>query len=302
MDAVYMVKSYLTHNWWSNLELRDVNNWLDNFGTDIEIGKHILKQIVFYNDDQLESYTKSIIDQIKAEVYLKSFPDLNQKIKDTDLERCWQEYLNHMRVVPADCKVTAGGSPHLVVRKYRRILGNAHTSKIENIGQDIANGISNFLLVDDFSGTGEQMRELLSSKVQIDGKDIVIGDIPTEYENVNITIAVYVIHKKALKSISHDFQHIKIKYIDLIDERWDLLNIHAYAYNGMKEKEAQFVIDYLKKKCDELREERAEYQNLEKYQLNIPIVFAHGCPNNAFLLLYAGTNSWKQLFKRGDEQ
>ena len=48
-------------------------------------------------------------------------------------------------------------------------------------------------------------------------------------------------------------------------------------------------------------EENEELINLSTYVLNIPVVFEHGCPNNTLLLLFAHSDNWQQLFKRGNE-
>lgn len=301
MDTVHMIKNYLEHNWWTNIEKRNVDNWLKNFGDNADIGKFILEQIVFYNKEQLESYTKSIVEQIKADVYNKTIQDFANDIDDEQLEQNWQQYLNHVKVMPADIKNTAGGSPHLVIREYRYIFKNQRTSKIEKIGQNIKDGIREFILVDDFAGTGEQMMELLSTKIRVSDRDIEIGRIPEMFEDVNMMIAVYVIHQNALNRLSKSFPMVSIKYIDLIDEQWDLLNVDGMAYSNMTKMKADKIVAYLSALCNKLREERSDYHELEKYQLNIPIVFEHGCPNNTFLPIFAETESWKQLFKRGDE-
>lgn len=301
MDTVHMIKNYLDHNWWTNIEIRNVENWLKNFGDNADIGKFILDQIVFYNKDQLDSYTKSIVEQIKADVYTKAIQDYTDNIDDVQLEQNWKRYLDRAKVMPADIKSTAGGSPHLVIRNYRDIFKNQRTSKIEKIGQNFKEGIREFILVDDFSGTGEQMMELLSERVRVADREIEIGRIPEIFEDVNMMIAVYVIHQKALNRLSKNFPKVNIKYIDLIDEQWDLLNANGLAYRNMTKSETEKIIAYLSALCNELREQRPEYHGLEKYQLNIPIVFEHGCPNNTFLPIFAETESWKQLFKRGDE-
>lgn len=189
----------------------------------------------------------------------------------------------------------------MVIRNYRHIFKNHRTSKIEKIGQNIKEGIREFILVDDFAGTGEQMMELLSERVRVAGRDIEIGRIPEMFENVNMMIAVYVIHQKALNRLSKNFPKVNIKYIDLIDEQWDLLNVDSMAYNNMTKGRAEEIVAYLSSLCNELRKQRPDYRDLEQYQLNIPIVFEHGCPNNTFLPIFAETESWKQLFKRGDE-
>lgn len=301
MNNVQKYKNYILYNWWTHLDNRDIDGWLKNFGDRESIGRLILDNTIFYTEEQMKSYTLNIVNQLKTELYEREMQKLKGKYQDDDyFNEKWKEYKKTIKIIPADTEEEAGGSQHLVARKYRSCLGGETTAKVGSIQKECENGVRELIFVDDFSGTGKQMDDFLSTQVSVQEKEIQIGRLTEYFPKVKVSVAVYVIHKEALKRLEK-FKAINVRYVDLVDEDLNLLNENCVIYRGKDKNEVQEIIKYLTDLRSRLIEEQPEYRKLAEYALNIPVVFEHGCPNNTFLPLFAKTPTWKQLFRRGEE-
>lgn len=299
-DTIY--DRFIDCQWWTDVDKRRVDIWLKNFGLEKEIGKIILDNIFFYSKEQLDSYTKNIINQIKAEIFKKHQINNGRTYNDDAYYfKQWEGYKQYLKVMPAAKSGDVSCSAYEVIRRYRPILGNDLVSDKYSIEEGIDNLVRDFIFVDDFSGSGNQMIKFMETMISVHGKKIRICDLPLEYSNITITIAVYVIHSDALTLLNNKYPHIKIRYVDLIDKKLDFLNYDCIFYNKLSDEKRTRIIEYISQKREEIIREEPKYKDLMKYQLNIPIVFCHGCPNNALLLLFAETNNWKQIFKLGEE-
>lgn len=302
MDNIQQYENYVSYDWWTHIDNRNIEGWLQNFENHDNIGKLILDSIIFYNEEQIKSYTRNIVNQLKSEVYEREMRVLDGKYHDdVYFNGKWEKYKETIRVIPADAEDKAGGSPHLVARNYRPYLGEKIVVKVDNIKKDINNGVKELIFVDDFSGTGKQMSEFLSTLITINGENVPIGKITEYFSDIKVSVAVYVIHKDALERLKEEFKSVRIRYVDLLDERLNLLSDNCIIYQEKSKDEIQEIIDYLSEIRTKLIEEQPAYQEFAEYELNIPVIFEHGCPNNTFIPIYAKTKTWKQLFKRGDE-
>lgn len=302
MNDVQKYENYIAYNWWTHIDSRNIDGWLQNFGKRGDIGMLILDNIIFYSEEQMQSYTLNIVNQLKTELYEYEMRESGGKYHDDDyFNKQWEEYKKTIKIIPADVENEAGGSPNLVARKYRSYLGRKTIVKVDSIQRECENGIKELIFVDDFSGTGNQIFDFLLTSVKIRGKEVPIGRLTEFFPDIKVSIAVYVIHKEALKRLRTEFTKLNVRYVDLIDEHLNLLNDNCIIYKEKDESEIQEIIGYLADIRKKVIEEQPDYQELAEYELHIPIIFEHGCPNNTFLPLYAKTKTWKQLFKRGDE-
>lgn len=302
MGNIRQYENYVSYDWWTHIDNRSIEGWLQNFGNHENIGRLILDSVIFYNDEQLKSYTHNIINQMKSELYEREMRVSDGKYRDDAyFNEKWEKYRQEIRVIPADAEDTAGGSSHLVARNYRPYLGEKIIVKADSIEKHIRDGAKELIFVDDFAGTGKQMSGFLSTIVTVNGKSIPIGKITECFPDIKVSVAVYVIHKDAIERLNGEFKTVNLRYVDLLDEHLNLLNGDCMMYQAKSRDEVQEMIGYLSDIRKKLMEEQPAYQELAEYELHIPIIFGHGCPNNTFLPLYAKTRTWKQLFKRGDE-
>lgn len=300
-ESIY--DKFIEYKWWTDIDKRNVERWLKNFGEKKHVGRFILDNVIFYSKEQLGSYTLNVVNQIRGELFENQEKSKIDSYQNDDYYfEQWEEYKKELKVIAAANQEDVGSSAFQVIRRYRTLLGEDLVSGINGIEQCIKNGVKEFIFVDDFSGSGRQMKDFLNLDIEILGKKMKVHDIPKEFPEVNITIALYVIHKNALELFRREFPLLKIKYVDLIDEKIDFLNEKSIFYNNMSREQRNEIIEFISSRRETIIRENKKYSSIEKYQLNIPIIFEHGCPNNTLLLLFAETENWRQLFKLGEEK
>lgn len=297
-------KQYIDVQWWNGIEKRDLENWIRNFGASKKIAELILNNVIFYNASQLKSYTRFLISKLQEQVYMEAMREHHYSYVDDDLlMRKWNDYLNKTNIMPAAKLTDSTSSAHKIVGHWRSVLarGDNLFSAISNLENQYKKGVRRFILVDDFSGSGNQMQEVLEQKISFNGEMIELGFLPDVVEDVEIVIAVYVIHEKAIINLKKRYPKIDLIYVDLISEEFNYLNEHAFIYEKYEDKKRQEIISEIKRITETIVMSNEELSKLSSYVLNIPIVFEHGCPNNTLLLLFAHSDNWQQLFKRGKE-
>lgn len=297
-------KQYIDVQWWSGIEKRDLENWIRNFGASEKLAELILDSVIFYNASQLKAYTRFLINNLKGQVYVEMARENNYSyIEDTVLDKKWSEYLNVTNFIPAALQSDPTSSAHKILGYWRSTLGRGNHlfSIIGDIEKNYKNGIRRFVLVDDFSGSGRQMLAVLKQRIEFNGSKIELGLLPDIIDDVEIVISVYVIHEEAKRALTNKYPRIRVTYVDLISDDLNYLNENALIYEKVDINKRQELIRELRKFTDSVVKNNEEFQKLSSYILNIPIVFEHGCPNNTLLLLFAHSDNWQQLFKRGEE-
>lgn len=297
-------KQYVDIHWWDGVEKREIENWFKNFSSNTEVAKLILDNVMFYNSKQMKAYTRYLVNNLKNEVYMKIMEKNEYHyVEDHDLEFEWENYLETTQFMPAAIPDDTASSAYKIIRYWRASLngtGNNYSS-IDNFGNAYSNGKKRFVLVDDFSGSGKQIIKVLQHEVDIEGKKIQVGKLPEVYSDIEIIIAVYVMHEKAQANINSHFRQVKIMAVDYITEDFNYLNDNSIFYKDASFDEKRKIISDIKTIMDRIKNESSELKELDSYVLNIPVVFEHGCPNNTLVLLFAHSDSWQQLFKRGKE-
>lgn len=301
-------KDYIEIQWWNKLQKRDIDNWIKNFGTNEELAKKILENVIYYNDPQMKSYTRFLINRLKGQVYEQVMKQGNYAFVDDEvLQSAWQDYKQKTRFVPAAVMGDTTSSAFMVARQWRSVLegvsGNGEElfTDITGIEKNYEKDARRFILVDDFSGSGSQMLKVLGQKIAYQGRSVELGRLPDYAADVEIVVAVYVIHTKAIRAVGDKYSKVKIIYVDLVSDDLNYLNEKAIMYRKLDEKKTKAIVAQIQELCDTVKKENSGLQKLSSYVLNIPIVFEHGCPNNTLILLFAHTDNWQQLFKRGEE-
>lgn len=302
MNKIDKINKYVEFRWWDGVDKRNIAGWLKNFSDKTEIGELILNNVILYSDEQLRSYTRCIVSEIQADIYRQDVEKNKCYQDDEYYNELWQESCKNMRIMPAAISQDAGSSAYEVVRRYREFFNFDIVSSIDEIPSLLSNQSQEIVFVDDFSGTGNQMKEFLGNIITIDGNEYRLGDLPNKFSNVKITVALYVIHNDALQLLMAEFPKVKVRYIDLIDDGLDFLNSESIIYKSISDEKKSDIIKYISEKKNELVNSAEFYEKMQKYQKNIPVVFQKRCPNNALILLFAKTDGWKNLFELGDRK
>lgn len=297
-------KQYIDVQWWNGINKRDVENWIGNFGANKEMAELILNNVIFYNVPQMKAYTRYLINKFKENVYMQTLREKEYTyVEDEVLHKEWDEYMSETNFLPAAMQSDPTSSAHKIIGYWRSEVGKGSEcfSVISDIEKSYNNGIRRFILVDDFSGSGEQMLSVLRQSVVFQGESIELGKLPDVVKDIEVIVALYVIHEKSKSALHSNYPNILVNYVDLISDDLNFLNENALIYEQTDTNKRKQFIDEIKKLSESIMACNTELQELSTYVLNIPVVFEHGCPNNTLLLLFAHANNWQQLFKRGKE-
>ncbi len=301
MEKIDKINKYIEIGWWNGVEKRHIEGWLKNFKDKKEIGELILDNVIFYSDEQLTSYTRCIVNEIQADIYRKDVEENKSYQDDEYYNELWKKYCRNMRIMPAATSNDAGSSAYEVVRRYRKIFGDDMISSIDQIPSLLTSQqVNEFIFVDEFSGSGNQIKTFLQNNITIEGKAYRLYDLLEAFQNIKITVALYVIHKDALGVLKREFPKLRVRYIDLIDNGLDFMNLESTIYNNLDREERNKIIRYISVKRDEIIKSETHYRKMGKYEKNIPIVFQKRCPNNALILLFAKSGEWNSLFELGE--
>ena len=146
------------------------------------------------------------------------------------------------------------------------------------------------------------MKDVLEQKIMFKGKWIEIGKLMDVADDIEVVVAVYVLHERAKHKLNELFPQVKIIYVDLINEKLNYLNKDASIYSRYNEHRRIEIVHEIQRISDEIVNNDEKMRGIiSSYVLNIPVVFSHGCPNNTLILLFAHSDNWQQLFKRGSE-
>ena len=297
-------KQYIDIQWWNGVTKRDIENWIRNFGSSEKLAKIILDNVIFYNSQQMKAYARYLINSLNEQVYKQTMRENKYEyINDVVLNEKWNTYIAETRIIPASLPSDPTSSAHNVVKHWRSTLGQGsdYFSVISNMEKDYLAGIHRFILVDDFSGSGKQMMKVLKHQIDFMGKKVEVGRLPESYPDVEITFAVYVIHQQAKVNLNKYYPKVGLLYVDMIDDNLNYFNENYFIYKSYSEEEKHELVQEMEKLSENIMNDNEKFRELSSYVLNIPIVFEHGCPNNTLLLLFAHTDNWQQLFKRGNE-
>ena len=264
----------------------------------------ILDNVIFYTKEQMKSYTRYLINDLKKQLYMDEMIKSNYKfINDNLLYEKWMDFRKKTKILPSALPTDPTSSAHKIIRYWRSILsdGDSPFSTIDNIEAEYKKGVRTFVLVDDFSGSGGQITDVLNYKVHFFDELIEVGKLAELHNDLTLIFAVYVIHERAKKLLRKRYPHIEVMYVDELDDDFNFMNEQSSMYQRYDDNTRMKMINTIKDISEKIMLDNKDLNKLSSYILNIPIVFEHGCPNNTLILLFAHTDDWQQLFKRGEE-
>ena len=287
-------KKFISKGWYDSvIPTRTLELWCENFSMspsdkfDSSVcAFFLLNSLVFYQERQLEAIIVQIQDKIKSELNQKYEELRGYRLSDDEIEGIWKIYKQESFIVTAAIPSQTGDSAYQATRFWRNISGIdigsiADLSKVIN-----ESGKKHIFFVDDFIGTGTKMTKFLSSRIP-ETKETV-GDIINRFkDSVDFNIAVFAIYENGKKFILDQFPRVNFYFGDLYTEEYNLISEKCVLYDMFLE-EKENIIQYIKDKLKEFNDDN-------KYALNLPVAFHHGCPNNSLSLYYKSSQNWNKL-------
>ena len=291
-------KKYIRKGWYDSVfSTPTLERWCGNFIAqpgnefDPQICAHfLLNSLIFYQEKQLEAIIVQIQDQIKRELNERLEDQYGYRLSDEDIETAWESYKAQSYIVAAALPQYVGDSAHQASRLWRNITDIDVGSVLELTKVIEQRGKKHVFFVDDFVGTGNKIMSFFSECYSENGENKGIEHIRNvigeKKDQVDFNVAVYAIYEKGMDDVKEKYPYLNIYYGDIYTKEYNVLSSDCVLYD-LFEDDKDDIIAYLNDKLQEF--------SVNKYVLNLPISFHHGCPNNSLPLYYASTPKWCRL-------
>lgn len=292
-------KKFISKGWYDSIiSTATLERWCENFSYDStdefdpKICAHfLLESLIFYQEKQIEAIIVQIQDEIKSELNQYQEELLGRRLSETELQELWEEYKKQSYVVAAALPEDTGDSAHQASRMWRNATG-IDTGSIVNLIKVIKEeNKKHIFFVDDFVGTGTKLKGFLTNHIfpnkSFYGFERVNEVINEFHTTVDFNVAVFALYENGKSEILKDLPQLKFYFGDIYTDEYNLISENCVLYD-LFEEHKQGIIEYIKNKV-------LEFNNNNKYALNLPISFHHGCPNNSLSLYYNSTPNWNKL-------
>lgn len=294
-------KRFINKGWYdSAISIDALERWLNNFPEpknddefDVRIcAKFLLDSIIFYQNRHIIAIIKSLMNQQKSALNEKKEKEYGRRLSEDELKREWEQYIKDSCIIAAAKPEDTGGSAHSIARHWRN-KSNIDGEGVINLRKAVReNNKKHIIFVDDFLGTGTKMKRFLSDKIfevkSLYGFTSVQEFMSENADGVDYSVAVIAMCEEGYDKLSKLFPNIKFLFGDYYSKEYNLTNENFSLYS-LYSKDKKEILAYIQEKQNELDPDN-------KYALNLPVVFSHGCPNNTLALFYKNTSVWTGLF------
>lgn len=285
-------KNLIISGIWDGLKPVQLDIWMGNFNGDTEryFATCVLDALIFRSEDQ----TIALMEQL----FQRTLPDLLRRNPPAvGLKGSWLESLRTplsgtipplviVPVIRSNDPPTKSGP--LLARLYRRNL---------SLNQDLMfwpwqvpelkkAGVTQFLFVDDFLGTGDQFCDFAKSY-----------DLSSNLQGCYAVYAPLVAHKEGVDLIKTNVPSIHVVAVEVIDNRYNLFSEESESFNdGVNSAAAAkaFYDELIKRIQFPLRPDA-----LRGYgKLSLAYAFKHATPDNCLPIIWSQGNNWKPLLER----
>lgn len=292
MDELSTYQFYQEMHLWPLTTELNYEQWLNNFneGEDRNIARQILDFFVFVPDIHVDQMLQTVVgkcgyffkEKVKAWTHEHFFTD------------CWYSF------IPGE-KPSFTDSGYIFTRKLRDVVGipENHIVGFDNLIASILKGepIYNIILVDDFVGSGAQCYEAWNLH---EIEDHTLSDI-AKRNDLNIVYAPLIVNDMGRKRIELYCEGLKLEYIHLLKEEYNLFNVNGLCWNGDQ---------ILYNKWCALFDKICQQENIPLTNGNnvndgrgfgeqgLAIAFSHGIPDACPAFFYWSSDTWKPLIKK----
>lgn len=278
----------INHKIWTGIKVMDLRRWFNNFDNEKEryFSACILDHLIFRSEDQ--------VDALAVELFTKKLPNKIRTLgfemikHDSFLKLLRGDSNSKIRLVSVALKNERPvKSANLILRGYRRNLGLNDNFFIfpEEVEKEIGAGISTFIFVDDFLGTGDQFSAMWKQY----GFSIKLS-------SSNVIYAPLVAHQSGIENMNGKCSQVEIVYAEYLNTE---SNVFESAFNdGVNSPESAktFYDELLKKnKLD------VGLLSENKYGhgcLGLAYTFCHSSPDNCLHIIWDKRNGWHPLIPK----
>lgn len=220
----FIVDFYLKSGQWDGLQGRDLKRWLNNFDDNVldrYFAIRLLTQVIYYSENDMELLLREgIFNRIIGEECVLPIQYKNQfRFGNKQLMLLQQNELNQTLFTPLLVGPSPDESGNQLMRMLtQRLLINKSKVKfhcfLDNYGD--AHDNKRLIIIDDCIGSGQQCSDFWENSTVMSGE--LLRDWCKKY-NIEVFYFVLVGFLDTIKKLTTDFQDLKIRCMEILDDR-----------------------------------------------------------------------------------
>lgn len=303
-QVVACIKRLAKEHYLGNISAADIDCWVKNFPADSTLPYVLLNSLVIINDDQKRACVEYLYRNIQADYYQE-----NMEKSDEQLTTGFSQYLKDTAFVCAAYGGDTASSAAQIMLELRELLGNGYQEYNEHelCAAIREKRIKRVYLVDDFVGTGTQMKTFIAGKKAtircIHDKDKLccLECLIRDYPEVKFGIFAIVICKKGQGEILEEYPNMHFNNAYFLDDEYDLLHEQCLAYRSIQDSPQKR--EQISACVQEIEAIRKAFGMDNDYSLHLPCGFEKTFPNNALELFWWNRHgNWKPLLSRPEDR
>lgn len=285
---------YQTINVWpSRMDDLNYKGWLLNFdeGTDRSLAQLILEFFVYIPEDMVNQLFKTVVGRAGYHFKQQNTAWNNGSFKNN----CWYSY------IPGEIpnKSDSGG---IFARKVRDVLDVDESRILDFKGLiwelQSSSAPQRVILTDDFVGSGNQCVTAWNSDCLLDDVDVALKTVALK-GNHQIVYAPLVANKTGVDRIAKDCEGLKLEYIYLLDDEYNLFSPECLCWKGNKQLYDMGMEMIMRKSVEQGIVDSNGTQSVKGYRgQGLAIAFSHGMPDACPAFFYWQNDNWVPLIKK----
>jgi len=269
---------YISTGRWDNISAAQLNAWLGNFDEEGQKWAYaLLNNFIYYPARDVKQLCRYGLTKVIFRAELQEV-DRNQDFCCTDnaLRQELVDRIRDTRFVPLLSEGNPTESGNAIARVYTTLdlINERQVIRPDEILACIAKkSCKRFLLVDDFMGTGEQLRSFWNqpfSWLKVNKHDMSLSQISAKYKDTSFDYLVLVATAPGLQYVENLVPGLSISFCEKLSEEYRIFGNDSIFFENADDRIA--CKTYLEHLCHRKNIGIAGYQGLDFAITELPIV------------------------------
>ena len=278
---------------WPEHGVLDPERWLGNFlDEERPFALNLLNVFLYYNDLLVDALFHRAVHELSSGITASS-------VSSSEAATQWQSFLRNLRVTYVEGeKPNPTDSGLLFARKARQILGideEQIVAPADALLERLRDGDRRILVVDDFVGSGNQMKETWH-RVYADGSEDACTFASAAGRGAKVVYVPLVSTSYGLDNLTVCCPGLDVRPVHVLDNSYSLIHPKSVLWpDGLRADAQDFLLTASRRAgvVDELGDMWKGYCGLA-----LPIAFSHCVPDATLPLYYWEENGWAPLIRQ----
>lgn len=290
---------YISTSRWDNVSAAQLNAWLGNFD---EEGQRwafaLLNNFIFYPARDVKQLCRYGLTKV---VFRREMLEVDRSSDfccvDDTLSQELTDRIQETLLVPLLSEGNPTESGNAIARIYTT-LGLVDEKQVIRPDEILTcidkNSYKRILFVDDFMGTGDQLKSFWNQPVdwlKVNGKKMSLAQVSARHIDLSFDYLVLLATVPGLKSVENQVPGLKVSFCERLSEEYRVFGDDSIFFETAVDR--QECKNYLGDLCFRKNIHLKGYQGLD-----FAIAFNHGAPDSCLPLFWEKNTNWIPLFER----